>query len=178
VPIAPIVPNVPYGFQNLTISAQNCNSLNLTGVSTNLDSKVAAITSTRTDIIFISDIRLVSPNGVPSDERVGAAFRDAKTCSYQSFFNSTRNARGVGILLSNNINFKVINQVKDANQNFLVMKIEIDGVSGIFGSVYGPNTNDRDFFKNLERAIRQLNSDPPLPIFWGETGILPGITGR
>ena len=62
---------------NLTFSAQNCNSLNLTGLSKNFSTKVSAITSCKSDVILLSDIRLLGCNGVKNDERVFNAFRDS-----------------------------------------------------------------------------------------------------
>jgi len=164
-PIGGITNN--FGIPNISISAQNCNSLNLTGISLNLETKVAAITATGTDLIFISDIRLVNANGVPSDERVRTAFRDAKHHSYESFFNSTKNSRGVGILISNKLNFGVVEQRTDQDQNFIVLKVKINDKIGIFGSIYGPNSMDRNFFTNLERAINQLRGNDPIPIIIG-----------
>ncbi len=73
--LAPPSVNRKFG---ISVSSQNCNSLSLTGISKNLDSKVAAITASKTDIIFLSDIRIVNSAGVRNDMRVSCAFKDAK----------------------------------------------------------------------------------------------------
>jgi len=150
----------------LSISAQNCNSLNLTGISTNLETKVAAITQSKTDIVFISDIRLVNGNGIANDERVRSAFRDSKNNSYECIFNSSKNGRGVGILIANSLNFTLEEEKKDTGENFLAIRAAFDNKKVILVSVYGPNSVDRKFFTDLERAINQLNSGN-FPIIMG-----------
>ena len=129
---------------------------------------MAAITSIKSDFIFISDIRLVNSNGVPSEERVKSAFRDSKNNSYESFFNSTKNGRGVGILVANSLNFYNHAQINDTEQNFIAIKGSISDKICILVSVYGPNSANRTFFGDLERAINQLRGDSMCPvIMWG-----------
>ena len=128
---------------------------------------MAAITSTKTDFIFISDIRLVSPNGVPSEERVRTAFRDVKNNSYEAFFNSTKNGRGVGILVANSLNYSYQEQINDNEQNFIAIKGTLSEKLCILVSVYGPNTTDRKFFGDLERAINQLRGNSLCPVIMG-----------
>jgi hypothetical protein len=55
----------------------------------------------------------------------------------------------------------------DENQNFLVLKLSIDGKIGIFASVYGPNGTDRRFFGDLERAINRLKGGDDVPVVMG-----------
>jgi hypothetical protein len=45
----------------LIFDIQNCNSLNLTGLTSNFDLKMAAILNGEADVILLSDIRLISP---------------------------------------------------------------------------------------------------------------------
>ncbi len=70
-------------------------------------------------------------------------------------------------MVSNKLNFDVVDQKSDIDQNFIALKIKIEGVSVIFGSVYGPNAIDRRFFTELERAINQLRGGEPIPIIMG-----------
>ena len=165
-------------FNNLSVSAQNCNSLNLTGVSTNLESKIGAITSVKSDLIFISDIRLVSSNGISNEERVRTAIRDSKYRSYEGYFNSNKNSRGVGILVANDINFTIIEQKIDLNQNYIILKASLNGSELILASIYGPNGADRQFFHEIERNINQLRGETELPVILGGTGTLRGIAAR
>ena len=89
---------------NLSVSAQNCNSLNLT---TNIHSyvlKLAAIKDLNTDIIFLSDTRLVSKKGISGVNRLRTSLQDAKGKKYDLFANSSTNSRGVAILADSNLN--------------------------------------------------------------------------
>jgi exonuclease III len=151
----------------LSFSIQNCNSLNLTGLSTNFATKVTAIASCKSDIIFISDIRLLGCNGIKNDERVSNAFRDCKEKSYSSILHSSKNSRGIGILYSNELNFEVNEMVKDADENFLAMRAKIESFDLILVSVYGPNGSDAAFFRYLDGAINQLSRGESLPIIMG-----------
>ncbi len=68
----------------VTISAQNCNSLN---VSTECDKQLAkliAITDLRTDIIFLSDIRL--NKGTAQLEKITKIFACNSNKNYKFFF--------------------------------------------------------------------------------------------
>jgi hypothetical protein len=47
-----------YGFPHITVAAQNCNSLNISTECDKQLSKIIAITSLCTSIIFLSDIRM------------------------------------------------------------------------------------------------------------------------
>ena len=97
----------------ISFSSQNVNSLNLTGSKANLDVKISSIKNLNTDVIFISDTRLVNCKGVSGEELVKTAIRDTKGKRYTPFFNSTKNSRGVGILLASEIDFVVNNTFKD-----------------------------------------------------------------
>ena len=123
----------------LTVSAQNCNSLNLTGLSTIFFMKVAAIKKINTDIIFLSNIRLTNQHGVKNDHKVFNAFKDAKGKSYYFTGNSTKNSRGTGILIANSLDFEIISKVSDPDENFLLIEVHINKMLCILGAVYGPN---------------------------------------
>jgi hypothetical protein len=85
---------------NLSFRAINCNSLNLAASgSFQQKLKIYGIVKLRTDVIFLSDIRLSSRQGVKDLKGLEDAFRVNPYCSYKCFFNSSRNKRGVGILL-------------------------------------------------------------------------------
>ena len=125
------------------------------------------ITSTQTDIIFLSDLRLVTSTGVQNDERVFNAFRDSNHQSYFAHLNSKKNSRGVGILISNRINNTVLDKVLDDEENFLLLKCKVESNTFIIGAVYGPNGTDRVFFQKLSDAINQLKGDNSYPIILG-----------
>jgi hypothetical protein len=66
------------------------------------------------------------------------------------------NKRGVGILINNKINFSVTSEDKDPDDNFLGLKVEIQGTFLYLCSVYGPNKSDPQFFARLRSFIEQF----------------------
>ena len=76
---------------DISFSSQNVNSLNLTGLKSNFDLKVTAIKNLNTDVIFLSDTRLVNSGGVNGDFTLRNAIRDVRGRQYTSFFNSSKN---------------------------------------------------------------------------------------
>ncbi len=136
-----------------TVSAQNCNSLNLTGITSNLDSKLEAITSTKSDIILLSDIRMVNSKGVKGSERIRRYLRDNRNRAYDFHYNSTSNGRGVAILIAMSLN-TIVNRIwRDQAENILVMDISLNGCDITVGSIYGPNNTGREFYRYLNLAI-------------------------
>jgi hypothetical protein len=61
--------------------------------------KMYGITKLRTDIIFMCDIRLSNSQNVPSGRQAALTFRTNPYGAYDFYSNSTRNKRGVGILI-------------------------------------------------------------------------------
>jgi exonuclease III len=136
-----------------TVSAQNCNSLNLTGITSNLDSKLEAITSTKSDIILLSDSRMVNSKGVKGSERIRRYLRDNRNRAYDFHYNSTSNGRGVAILIAMSLN-TIVNRIwRDQAENILVMDISFNGCDITVGSIYGPNNTGREFYRYLNLAI-------------------------
>ena len=90
-------------FPNLSISSVNCNSLNMSGIgSLNHKLKIYGITRIRSDIIFLSDMRMNSTQNVSCIPQVKNSFRINPYAGYDFYYNSTMNKRGVGILLKKN----------------------------------------------------------------------------
>jgi exonuclease III len=132
----------------LSILAQNCNSLNVTCINDICCKKILNIINHNASIVFLSDIRLGAKANVVMDQ-----FR----LHYRMFANSTLSRRGVAILIKNNLDFTMVNQYKDTDQNILLLKCKINGTELILGSVYGPNTDNQQFFAELETQISNLN---------------------
>jgi hypothetical protein len=49
--------------------------------------------------------------------------------------------------------------VADPDENYILLEAIIAGKSCILGSVYGPNSTNRQFFINLERDIQSFNAE-------------------
>jgi exonuclease III len=135
---------------NLSFSAQNCNSLNL---STNCEKhvkKISAIVTLGTCLIFLSDIRLGNKCAKADVER---SFGCNKIKNYKFFHNSSKNKRGVGILIDMNYNMNVLDSYSDQDENILGLKLEYNEFVFWAISIYGPNSNENNFYDNLRRLV-------------------------
>jgi exonuclease III len=84
----------------LSISSINCNSLNMSNTGNfNHKLKMYGVTKLKTDIILLCDIRLSNSQNVMQAIPATTTFRTNPYGSYDFFSNSTKNKRGVGILL-------------------------------------------------------------------------------
>jgi exonuclease III len=140
----------------LTYACLNCISLNMSTLgSVNHLLKIYGIVSLKSDIIFLSDIRLCNSSGTSDVKKIAETFKINPYGSYGFFHNSRMNKRGVGILINNKINFSVTSEDKDPDDNFLGLKVEIQGTFLYLCSVYGPNKSDPQFFARLRSFIEQ-----------------------
>jgi len=142
---------------NLSISCQNCNSLNVSISCPKQLKKIKSIVDLDTDIVFLSDIRLNNNENLGDIEN---AFLNATVNKYKFIYNSTRNKRGTGILLKNDLNPTNINTYRDAAENILGLNLTIRECTVNLVSVYGPNNDDPVFFRELSRFL-QLYPDCP-----------------
>jgi exonuclease III len=115
------------------------------------------ITKLKTDIIFLSDIRLCSRNLVSCKDDVQHIFRNNPYGSYDCWFNSTSNKRGVGILIKRSFNVTALRTKADPEENYLLLEVAMSGNNLILGSVYGPNTQNIQFFNRLREDIESFN---------------------
>jgi hypothetical protein len=84
------------GNLGLSFACQNCNSLNMSHSSIhNQRQKIDAIAGLKTDIIFLSDLRLGNKNLTSTKGDIINLFRVNNCKSYSLISNSTRNKRGV-----------------------------------------------------------------------------------
>ncbi len=98
--------------------------------------KLVAITNRGSDVILIEKVKRILLLG--------------KKTSYELYSNSTRGDRGVCIAISRNRNVEIIEEVKDTvAENYMLLRCKIDNIECILGCVYGPNTNNRAFYREL-----------------------------
>jgi exonuclease III len=121
--------------------------------------KLYGIAKLGSDIIFISDTRVCGRNMVSGMDDIKNIFLHNPYGSYECFFNSSSNKRGVGILIKKNLNFSVLRTIADPEENYLLLEVAIAGKSITLGSVYGPNSTNREFFANLERDVNTLDNN-------------------
>ncbi len=149
-------------FPKITLSTQNCNSLNVSTVCDKQLKKISAICALETDIILLCDFRLNSAK--KEIEKIEKLFLYNKSKQYDFYYNSSKNSRGVGILVSHHLNYSISKTLKDDSENILGLCIRIDEFPLRIFSVYGPNDNCRDFF---DRLTNFLDEDPSTPVILG-----------
>jgi hypothetical protein len=146
-------------FQGLTLSCINCNSLNMSSAGKyNQFHKIYGITKLRSDIILLADTRLCNKNLVSAEDDIKRLLTNSPYGQYNAWFNSTKNKRGVGILILKKLSVSVLRVKADRAENYLLLELEMSGERIIIGSIYGPNTLDVNFFENLDNDIRDFNN--------------------
>ena len=142
---------------NLSFASINCNSLNMSTINKSMQkNKLYGITKLRTDIIFISDIRLSNRNLGSNIEELKGNFLMNPYGAYKFFYNSSMNKRGTDILIKNDIAFLELQREADPEENFLLVRVALRGTTLILGSVYGPNDHNPGFLRKLDLSICKL----------------------
>jgi len=119
--------------------------------------KIIAICSLKTDIIFLSDMRL------NTSKQISALHDLEKTFlfnGYKLVHNSSLSNRGVGILFKkdfNDTNLSVIRSIKDTDCNSLILHVRINNHELVLASIYGPNhDNELEFFNVLQTNLQNF----------------------
>ncbi len=162
------VPNValPHRkFPNINFSSQNVCSLNVSKPGRKTYAKLAAITRSGSEVIFLSDVRLNSNKQIAS---VNDIEKKLKFLGHNLYHNSKHNSRGVAILLSTKLNYIIVEKTEDISCNVLLLKITIGALCITIGSIYGPNNDDNTFFNFVQENVNKLNSH--YTILGGGTG--------
>jgi exonuclease III len=145
----------------LNFSAINCNSLNISTISSfHHKLKIYGIVKLRTDIILLSDIRLPDANCNVNVKKVETSFLINPYCSYKLLYNSNGASRGVGILLKQSLDFSVLEEVKDDLHNIYGLVLSIEGKKILVIAIYGPNSVCRKFFTDLENILIKYRNIP------------------
>jgi exonuclease III len=142
-------------FLDFDIKSLNCNSLNLCCSTENYDLKMDAICNLDADIIFLSDIRLGQMNNKSATHKINSSLLKSRLRNHQLFFNSSMNKRGVAILITKKIKTEIIEEFKDHNENILLIRVVLNGAEIVLGSIYRPNTTDREFYRNIDNFLNR-----------------------
>jgi len=124
------------------------------------------------DVIILTDCRL--SKGI---EKIRRIMRLGKTTSYNLYANSTRGDRGVCIAINRDRNVEIIEEIKErVHENYLLLHCKIDQKEMLIGGVYGPNSNNRDFYRELIGTVERFNIPTILGGDWntvisGEVGV-------
>jgi exonuclease III len=122
--------------------------------------KLYGIAKLKTDVIFLSDIRLCNAHGVSNFIKIQDTFRTNPYNAYNCYFNSKSNKRGVSILLKIDSDISVLQELKRDDDNSILLKISHKGIVFIFAGIYGPNTHCPAFFDNLTADLASLGDHP------------------
>jgi len=125
--------------------------------------KILAICSLKTDIIFLSDLRLNSTKQISAVHDLEKHFFFN---GYKLYHNSNLPSRGVGILFKKSISEKlVVNRIiKERDCNSLIINATVNGNNFVFASVYGPNHDTEiEFYDTLMANLSIF----PCPIIAG-----------
>ena len=78
---------------------------------------------------------------------------------YTCYFSShTGNSRGIAVLFNNTFQFKVHDEIKDKEGNFLIFDVTIQECRMTLVALYGPNEDSPNFYKKLQEHITFLNN--------------------
>ena len=135
---------------NLTISSLNVNSLNVSTLGGKVSKtfvKIEGATGKKADILFLCDCRMGRKG-----KEIEKMFNLSRNGKYKLYYNSDKESRGVAIAIKASI-FHVVNNIyRDDNGNLLMLQIKIQDTDLNLVCVYGPNSNDVAFFRQM-RAL-------------------------
>jgi hypothetical protein len=121
--------------QKFSISCINCNSLNMSNSAKwNQSVKIYGIT-------------------VSAKDDVSRVFLNNPYEKYNFYANSSKNKRGVAILINSSLSAAIDQQWSDNDENILALRIRIQGNTVLFVSIYWPNTTDLQFFNTLNDIL-------------------------
>jgi exonuclease III len=153
--------NMFFEGEEITISAINCNSLNMSNSAKwNQTLKICGITKLKSDIIFLSDIRISNKNLVSSSKDLEHYFVNNPYEKYDFLFNSSRNKRGTGILLKKNCSYQILHQRAADDENSILLHVNLKGTEIVLISIYGPNNTDNAFFVQLDNWLTEFGNLP------------------
>ena len=69
------------------------------------------------------------------------------------------NSRGVAILLNNNFEYEILKCRKDESGNLLNLILKLSTMILNIICVYGPNTDNTEFYKDVQDLLEDTNSD-------------------
>ena len=69
------------------------------------------------------------------------------------------NSRGVAVLLNKNFEYEVISTKIDTDGNYINIRLKLDTLTLNLTTVYGPNTDDPEFFMFIKNFIENQQTD-------------------
>jgi exonuclease III len=91
---------------------------------------------------------------------------------FECFFSSfSSNSRGVAILFNNNFEFKVLNEKKDINGNYLILDVIVEKERFTLVSLYRPNTDSPRYFEQVMALIDDFENQNYIHMYRYSVGI-------
>jgi len=148
-------------FPEFSFSSINCNSLNMSLISSNHQRlKIYGIVKLKTDFILLSDIRLNTANNGNNVQKLQNIFQINPYQSYNLLHNSVSNSRGVGVLIKNNLNVTAAVVDGDVDCNIIAVRMSTAGKDFLLICIYGPNKNSNTFFPYLSNILSRFKNIP------------------
>ena len=124
--------------ESISIISFNCQGIRNKGKRYNV---INYLKNTGTKIICLQDTHLIQTDmaTLKNDWNGNIYLNGSKT-----------NARGVAILTSNSLEYKVTHTEVDAVGNMLLLDITVCNIKIRLLNIYGPNTDDPNFFVEME----------------------------
>jgi exonuclease III len=145
--------NLSLRFSSINVNSMNVSTLGSRNAKTYI--KIEGVTGKKADVIFLCDVRA---NNKGAD--LEKLFRMTRNGNYCLYLNWTKNARGVGIAIRRAIAHEVKNVIKDLrNENYILLDIEIKGKRFTMGSIYGPNENNVNFYRELKAKLGDFGTN-------------------
>lgn len=147
------------GFPQITLATINCNSLNVSSLTSNHQKlKIYSIAKLNKDIIFLSDLRLKQSD--PHAKEIEKQFLTNPYSAYNFLWHCSESKRGVGILYKTNLDLSVQIVGTDASSNWLAVRACVNGKNILLIPVYGPNEYDYKFFSSLRSVVKEYSYLP------------------
>jgi exonuclease III len=153
----------------------NVNSLNLSSTQSNYkvsrtDEKISYIFSKNADIVFLQDIRL--------GDKLGTFLKKIKCTKYGNFTaytNSDKDSRGVAILFNNSLDFSVLSEFRDPDQNLLILDVSLKSIRCSLVCAYGPKQGDNpSFLTDIKTKLISLQN--PIYFIAGDLNCIPCLS--
>jgi exonuclease III len=147
--------------EEISVTLLNCNSLNMSASAKwNQTLKICGITKLKSDVIFLSDVRLSNKNLISAGGDISKSFINNLYEKYDMYYNSTKNRRGVAILFKNSLQYEILEQKNSECENIMLVKAKIKNHEIVLISVYGPNNVDMEFFTTLNDYLLDCGNIP------------------
>jgi exonuclease III len=98
---------------------------------------------------------------ISSGDDLCKQFLNTPYTKYKLYQNSSKNKRGVGILIKHDLQIEILEEFRTDDENVFGLRAVLHGSEVLLVSVYGPNNQDYEFYQNILDLLH-LNEDVPI----------------